>query len=140
MIYNKIFVTKEKIIGYKKAFTCKKNRQSGSTYVIITLEIPKGALVYLTHNDGFFGDGKCRASCAKVKKIQSSYYNNRYLSERKNYKFAISGYSPPLKYEQGKLVYSRNINGDKHFCSSNVQCAEGIHFFLKKNYAESYNL
>jgi uncharacterized protein YjbI with pentapeptide repeats len=94
---------KEKMIGYKKC-------QDG---VIVTLEIPKGAIVYSINNS------KCRTNTAKVVDIDGKL------------KKATSEYDTTFVYHKGKMVYPDNFD-----CAYNVECGNGIHFFRTREEAE----
>lgn len=86
---------------------------------IATLEIPRGATVYLT-------DHKCRASSAIVKEITS--WNGKQV------KTAYSKYSSHFKYEVGQKVKPL-----KKFSYKHNECESGIHFFRTKKEARNYN-
>ncbi len=96
---------KEPIIGYKK---CRHN-------VIVTLEIPKGAIVFSINNS------KCRTNIAKVIDIDGDLDK------------AVSDYNDHFFYCKGEMVYPDDFN-----CMYNVECAEGIHFFRTREEAENY--
>ena len=98
---------KEPLIGYKK---CKDN-------LIVTLEIPKGAIVFSINNT------KCRTNIAKVVEISNG-------SE-----IAYSQHDETFAYKVGETVYPDDFN-----CEYNEECAEGIHFFRTKKEAEEYQL
>lgn len=97
----------ESIIGYKKCI----NRLSNE--VIVTLEIPKGAVVFSINGN------KCRTNKAKVVDIQGS-----------DRAYSIYTY---MSYYPGDEFDIKNFN-----CMYNVECAEGIHFFTDKHAAECY--
>lgn len=97
----------ESIIGYKK---CIDEIYNG---VIVTLEIPKGAVVFSINGN------KCRTNRAKVIAIEGSdraYSIHQYMS-----------------YYPGDEFDIKNFN-----CMYNIECAEGIHFFTDKHAAECY--
>lgn len=95
----------ESMTGYKKC-------ENG---VIVTLEIPAGAIVFSINNS------KCRTNVAKVididnglTKVASCYYSN-------------------FIYRKGRIVRAKNFN-----CQYNEECANGIHFFRTREEAEKY--
>lgn len=95
----------ENLIGYKK---CKEG-------VIVTLEIPRGAIVFSINGN------KCRTNKAKVIDIKGA---NRAYS---TYQY--------MSYYIGDEFTVYNFN-----CEYNVQCAEGIHFYMSKVDAENADL
>ena len=98
---------KEPLIGYKK---CKDD-------LIVTLEIPKGAIVFSINNS------KCRTNVAKVVEISNG-------SE-----IAYSKHDETFAYKVGETVYPDDFN-----CEYCEECADGIHFFRTKKEAEEYYL
>ena len=99
------------LIGWKKA------RTEEGKEVIVELLIPKRA-----KRSHAFGR-KCRASYAKVLKIYGA-------------KKAHADYDSTFIYQPGKIVRPR-----KPFCENWMEeCASGIHFFITKIEAESFNL
>ena len=96
---------KEPLIGYKK---CRDN-------LIVTLEIPKGAIVFSINNS------KCRTNVAKVVEISNG-------SE-----IAYSQQDETFAYKVGEIVYPNDFN-----CAYYEECAGGIHFFRTKKEAEEY--
>ena len=98
-------ILKESMIGYKKCIDD----------IIVTLEIPKGAIVFSINNNS------CRTNKAKVieisddKKIAYSYYDNSFT------------------YELGKKIEIEDFD-----LSYNVECTTGIHFYRTKEEAEKY--
>lgn len=100
----------EPMVGYKK---CK----SGIKTVIVTLRIPKGAIVFSINGK------KCRTNVAKVIDIDDG------LEE------AVSGYDKKFIYHKGKKV-----SPDHFDCAYNVECSGGIHFFRTREEAEDYEL
>ncbi len=106
----------EDIIGYKK---CYNNRRQG---VIVTLSIPKGAIVFSINGN------KCRTNKAKVIAIDNDT-DRAFSTYRKDY------YSPSkyLSYYVGDEITVYNFN-----CKYNVECGSGIHFFMTKEEAEFY--
>lgn len=96
---------KEPLIGYKK---CRDN-------LIVTLEIPKGAIVFSINNK------KCRTNIAKVVEISNG-------SE-----IAYSQRDETFAYKIGETVYPNDFN-----CEYCEECAEGIHFFRTREEAEEY--
>lgn len=99
-------VLTEPLIGYK---VCIDN----SKYVIVILEIPRGATVFSING------GKCRTNKAKVIDIEGS---NRGKSYFRN-----------TSYYVGDVITVYNFN-----CQYNVECSNGIHFFLNKEDAYEY--
>ena len=102
-LYRKGKILTEDIIGYKK---CKND-------VIITLEIPRGAIVFSINGD------KCRTNKAKVIAIDGS-----------DRAFAIIRY---MSYYIGDEFNIYDFD-----CQYNEECAKGIHFFMTREEAESY--
>ena len=96
---------KEPLIGYKK---CRDN-------LIVTLEIPKGAIVFSINNK------KCRTNVAKVVEISNG-------SE-----IAYSQQDETFAYKVGETVYPNDFD-----CQYNEECAGGIHFFRTREEAEEY--
>lgn len=95
------------VTGYKKS-------REGD---IVTLEIPKGAVVFSINNN------KCRTNMAKVtdtdgKPELSSIFD-------KEFKYRVGDEIAPVG--EFDLMY-------------NIECASGIHFFLTREEAERYNL
>lgn len=95
----------ESIIGYK---VCK--TQEDGMPVIVTLEIPKGAIVFSIN------EKKCRTNKAKVLSIGNGHVIDR--------AYSILRY---MTYYVGDEFTVYNFN-----CEYNVECAEGIHFFMTK--------
>ena len=93
----------ESIIGYKK---CQND-------IIVTLEIPKGAIVFSINGN------KCRTNKAKVIAIDGA---QKALSKF-NY----------MSYYVGDEITVYNFN-----CQYNIECGSGIHFFMTKEEAEMY--
>ena len=103
MEYRRGKILSENIIGYKK---CRNG-------VIVTLEIPRGAIVFSINGT------KCRTNKAKVLEIEGA---NRAYSQQKY-----------VSYYVGDEITIYNFN-----CEYNVECAEGIHFFMTRKEAEEY--
>ena len=103
MEYRRGKILSENVIGYKK---CRDN-------VIVTLEIPRGAIVFSINGT------KCRTNKAKVLEIEGA---NRAYSQQKY-----------VSYYVGDEITIYNFN-----CEYNVECAEGIHFFMTRKEAEEY--
>lgn len=103
MEYRRGKILSESIIGYKK---CRNN-------VIVTLEIPRGAIVFSINGT------KCRTNKAKVLEIEGT---NRAYSQQKY-----------VSYYVGDEITIYNFN-----CEYNVECAEGIHFFMTRKEAKEY--
>ena len=96
-------ILKEKILGYKKTLEGK----------IITLEIPKGAIVFSINND------KCRTNKAKVVECDGVQH---------------SRYDSMFKYVEGKEIEIEDFD-----LMYNNECGAGIHFFKTKTEAEEYD-
>lgn len=124
--YRRGKILSESIIGYKKC------RASAKRDVIVTLEIPKDAVVFSINGD------KCRTNKAKVISINLiddesveinracslSYYTiSIYFDRREHY----------LSYYIGDEFNIKNFN-----CQYNVECSNGIHFFMTKEEAIKY--
>ena len=106
--YNRLgVILKEKILGYKK---CKND-------IIVTLEIPKGAIV--------FGINGAKFRTNKAKCIE--------ISDGK--KEAVSIFDNWFKYEIGKEYEIKNFN-----LQYNIECGTGIHFFKTIEEAKNYRL
>ena len=99
-----IHLTKS-MIGYKK---CRRN-------VIVTLEIPKGAIVF------GFNKKQYRASVVRV------------LDFDKDVDKAVSIYDEKFVYHKGERIYPDTIS-----CEYNKGNVSGIHFFRTKKEAEEY--
>lgn len=97
-------ILKESMIGYKKC----RNR------VIVTLEIPKGAVVFSISNSIY------RTNKAKVIDISSDN------------KIAYSKYDYDFKYEIGKEIEIEDFN-----MQYNYEDTTGIHFYRTKEEAEN---
>lgn len=96
-------ITTEPIIGYK---ACKND-------VIVTLEIPKGAVIFSINGD------KCRTNKAKVVAIDGADRAFSFFNDTSYYvgdEFTIHNFN---------LIY-------------NVECAEGIHFFMTREALETF--
>ena len=96
-------ILKESMIGYKK---CERNK-------IVTLEIPKGAIVFSINNR------KYRTNKAKVLDISSGE------------KIVYSDYDESFAYELGKEIEIDNFD-----LRYNVERTTGIHFYRTKKDAE----
>ena len=97
-------ILKEPLIGYKK--TCEG--------VIITAEIPAGAIVFSINNS------KCRANKAKI-------------IDMNGYKLLHSNYDTAFTYTLGQQIEIDNFN-----TSYNVECGAGFHFFKTRDEAIAY--
>ena len=93
----------DKMLGFKK---CRDN-------VIVTLEIPRGAIVFSINGT------KCRTNRAKVIAIDGA---DRAISRHKY-----------MSYYVGDEFNVYDFN-----CEYNVECGEGIHFFTTKEEAINY--
>lgn len=105
-------------IGYRKGKILTDNivgYKKCKNNVMVTLEIPRGAVVFSINGN------KCRTNKAKVIAIDGA---DRAISDRKHFTYYI-----------GDEITVYNFN-----CEYNVECAEGIHFFMTKEEAESYDL
>ena len=108
--YRRGKILTENLIGYKK---CKDE-------VIVTLEIPRGAIVFSINGN------KCRTNKAKVISIDGAdraYSTYQYMS-----------------YYVGDEITVYDFN-----CEYNIECAQGIHFYMTRYEAEDeeyrvYNL
>lgn len=96
-------VLSEPLTGYKK---CKGG-------VIVTLEIPEGAIVFSINGD------KCRTNKVKV--------------------LAIDGADVGISFHDGSLYHvGDEITISNFDCRYNVECSTGIHFFIDRKNAETY--
>ena len=107
--YRKGKVLTESIIGYKKCYGFDTHKLD----TIVKLEIPRGAIVFSI--DG----SKCRTNKAKVLEIEGA---DRAIS---NFKY--------MSYYVGDEINIYNFN-----CEYNIECAEGIHFFMSRDDAMNY--
>lgn len=97
----------EPIIGYKKC------RDVIGKSTIVTLEIPRGAIVFSINGS------KCRTNKAKV--------------------IAIDGANRAISYYKYMTYYVGDEFTIYDFdCQYNIECGEGIHFFLTKEEAKDY--
>ena len=99
----------ENIIGWKKC------RDDDGDYVIVKLEIPRGAIVFSINNH------KCRTDKAKVLEIIGK---DRAFSDFNNNSYYV-----------GDVIEVFDFN-----CEYNEECASGIHFFRTREDAEEYRL
>lgn len=104
-------ILKAPITGYKK---CWNRRYSDS--VIVTLEIPKGAIVFCINGK------KCRTNMAKVVAISEG-------------DIAFSSHSKVFQYKVGQEIEIDDFN-----LMYNIECGTGIHFFKTIEEAENYEL
>ena len=102
-------VLDKSMIGYKKAII-------DNISVIVTLEIPKNAIVFSIN------DKKCRTNICKVVDIEGDFNK------------AYSFYDNKFVYEKGKTIRIKDFN-----LQYNVECGTGIHFFRTKQEALDYN-
>ena len=98
-------ILKEPLIGYKKT------RED----VIITAEIPAGAIVFSINNH------KCRANKAKI-------------IDMNGHEILHSYYDYSFHYKLGQIIDVDNFN-----TAYNVECGAGFHFFKNKADAEAYH-
>ena len=103
--YRKGKILTEPITGYK---ICRDD-------IIVTLEIPAGAIVFSINGD------KCRTNKCKVIKIEGANE-------------AISKCDNNFTYKVGDEIVINNFN-----LEYNVECGAGIHFFMTKKEAIDYN-
>ena len=108
-------------IGYKKCVYYDPYTDF-PTDVIVTLEIPEDA-----KRSSAFGK-KCRCDKAKVADIRS-------IDGKDRFECAVSKMCPEFEYNLGQIV---SVN-DFDECRWN-ECSTGIHFFMDKQDAISYNL
>lgn len=107
------FIAQEAIIGYKKVNSAK------HSYVILKLEIPKGAIVFSINGS------KCRTNTAKVLEIVTK-------DIPKNAEL-FSIYNDDFIYEVGKTYEITDF--DTRY---NIECSSGIHFFKTVEEAAAY--
>lgn len=120
--YRKGIILTESIIGYKKC------RSFEHHDVIVTLEIPKDAIVFSINGD------KCRTNKAKV--ISINLIEDEDIEVNRAHSSSIIkyyGYDYYLSYYIGDEINIKNFN-----YQYNVECAEGIHFFMTKEEAIKY--
>lgn len=86
---------------------------------IVELELQGGSIVFSINNY------KCRTNKAKVISIDGKKTSGLKIE---------SDYDENFVYEVGKIVEVKDFN-----LMYNVECAEGIHFFFKKEDAKNYN-
>lgn len=103
-------ILKESMIGYKKCLD-----RRCLNIIIVTLEIPKGAIVFSINNN------KCRTNKAKVIEISNGET------------VAKSRYDENFIYEVGKEIEIEDFD-----LMYNVECSTGIHFFRTREEAENY--
>ncbi len=114
-------ILKEPIIGYKKCSKDKYFPQDLSDYIIgfnstiVTLEIPKDAIVFSINGNKF------RTNKVKVISIDGA---DRAYSCRGNMSYYVGD----------------EINISDFDCRYNVECSNGIHFFMTKEEADAYLL
>jgi len=113
--YIKGKILTEPLIGYKKCtnYYYKKDPTDVMRDITVTLEIPRGAIVFSVNG------GKCRTNRAKVIDIEGA-----------NRAFSFHKY---MTYYVGDEFTIYNFN-----CEYNMECGEGIHFFLTREEAEAY--
>ena len=95
----------EPLTGYKKT-------KEG---VVITAEIPKGAIVFCINGS------KCRTNLAKITDMAGK-------------ELLHSSYDPNFEYRLGQEIEIENFN-----LMYNVECTSGFHFFRTREEAENYN-
>ena len=118
--YRKGKILTENIIGYKKcrSFYDIFRSSNKSSIVMVTLEIPRGAIVFSINGN------KCRTNKAKVLDIVDGYGNK--ISRAKSF---IGN----LSYYVGDEFNIYDFN-----CEYNMECSTGIHFFTSWNEALNY--
>lgn len=107
--YRKGKVLTEPIIGYKKCLTDDK------LYTIVTLEIPRGAIVFSINGNS------CRTNKVKVIDIADGY------------KRAYSEHAEHFSYYIGDEINIYDFD-----LQYNNECSSGIHFFMTREEAEHY--
>lgn len=111
------------MLGYKSAKT------EDGTIVVITLEIPKDAIVNWERPD-IVDTQKAKYRANKVKVLRINDHCG------KSYREAVSHYeAPQVVYKIGRYV---EVN--KYDMVLTNECATGIHFFLDKEAAEHYEI
>jgi hypothetical protein len=95
----------EPLTGYKKT----------NEGVVITAEIPKGAIVFCINGN------KCRTNRAKITDMAGK-------------ELLHSSYNTDFEYRLGQEIEIENFN-----LMYNVECADGFHFFRTREEAENYN-
>ena len=94
----------EPLTGYKKT-------KEG---VVITAEIPKGAIVFCINGS------KCRTNRAKI-------------TDMDGHEVLHSSYDNSFEYRMGQKINIKDFN-----LMYNVECASGFHFFMTRMEAEEY--
>jgi len=92
--------------------------------VVITLEIPKGAVVFCINGS------KCRTNTAKVIDIGKCKVLHLDMGKCK---VLHSRHDPEFTYTPGKILKVKDFD-----LAYNVECSTGIHFFRTKKEAENY--
>ena len=110
--YRKGKILRDDIIGYKKCAD-----KDGRQDVIVTLKIPRGSIVFSINGK------KCRTNRAIVLDITGA--DRAYSLSREH----------TASYYVGDEINIYNFN-----CQYNLECAEGIHFFMTREEAEGYIL
>ena len=82
--------------------------------VVITAEIPKGAIVFCINGS------KCRTNLAKI-------------TDMNGHEILHSSYDNAFKYRLGQEINIKDFN-----LMYNVECASGFHFFRTRKEAEEY--
>lgn len=116
----------QSIIGYKKVLVDYDYNVRDYRCAIATLRIPVKTLRRQPCN------GKCRASSARVLRIQIV---DRDSLLQHDVKEAVSEHNRRFTYKVGQVV-----KPEEAFCKSNEECASGIHFFLTLKEAIDYIL
>jgi hypothetical protein len=129
------------LTGYKKLVAY--DSRGRVTEYLCTLRIPAGARVVLAEESAEFGEAKCRASQAKVVRIQRLEYgrHTKYKSRLKKgapdvrhvLHEGIGDLPGPFSYAVGAVMYPHEFNPSLY-----QVCAGGIHFFRTKKRAIHY--
>lgn len=114
--YRKGKVVTEDIIAYK---ICRMTRNIFSDFALVTLKIPRGAIVFSINGN------KCRTNKAIVTKITAAEGG-----EKLDRAFSTHKY---FSYYVGDEITVYDFN-----CEYNVECGEGIHFFMTQKEALNY--
>lgn len=110
-------VLTEDLIGYKKCTSLR----FGCPSRIVKLKIPRGAIVFSINGN------KCRTNTAEVLDIY-----NVYDGGHENVAYSMFN---GMSYYVGDKITINNFN-----CEYNIECGEGIHFFMDEKSALNYAL
>lgn len=114
--------------AYKKCVSRNKSGEAVQEYVV-TLKIP--ATAKRVKPRSWCGENKCRASSAKVVKIEPCRHDN----VPHNLKRVYSLYDEKFSYEVGQVVTPDYYNSNSY-----ESCGAGINFFMTRKEAENYYL